>query len=1366
MARPLFELTHDTVKPDSNITKHWTTRLKTDDPDYHTHNITLGGDRVLAIFDGDKNRRELTCQEGFERGKESLCKLALCRQPDFDKEIVLCVDSSQFGMGAVAASEINGKLCPLEFYSANHTKEARRYSSSEREALAIVCATTAFAPLISGSRWKLRILSDHSGLTALTKPTKKMNSVRLAGWAAKLQNITTASGEFSIEYSSGSSKAISSGADALSRLLDRGLTPKSDDFNTVAYRDYPAIQMIYDQLDRDMDSRGRTIGAISSTAAPASEIQDIVAAAYIPDDIFYSDGKQYPGFSDVHPSLLKASNTLHQHDRQCGGIQLVSAETIPNMVNRTKVVFQRPDGHILLMQRDEGGYALPTWIHEPRSDNAETDSRCTLPPDIAAMLQSYPGKGFDLQTFALPTTDNASYRHCFTAHWENIADALEVDAVWTDSAALPMNTIMEDMMYLHDHTRSTALPNTSRPTPSPLVTAWDHERRCRHRSSIPVMAPIRPNKKAKGTHTNTTFMAAENDTLALISKIPAVRAVMQHSTAATVTSDRHYASVLSNWNSRLFSTETSNTMPWNRTFPKGGTVVYLTPGGEQQASISVTDVHRHNLAIHPTSGTSVDPLNYIGSPYWTIYCVAPRTGTLSETMSEALRLSDCNRLLCQQPRDLPAAGWHTPLMTYAPPTLDSSTPLKGAALDAYGKFLNQRCTQEHRQRMADTAGAEPTTWHPPLNIYAHPCSCLPSMPLRGDELRQSLPTTNQQNVHDRYMVIDSLLYYRRRNQQLWRLVIPHISQQTDLIRAVHEDFHSHPGPTTTSRLLSEHYYWRNMHIMTKHHIRECQHCQKQKQRNIAAYGQLTDPIEPTECGTHWGLDYICSLGSEGYMDWDSCMVCTDRYSRMTYAFPCHASINSQQAAELFHKKIVLELGYGIPISIYSDMDPTMRSEFSKHFWAIHGTRMTTTTAFHSLANFVEARNKYLEQNIRGHGLYTDGWLKRLPYALFTINSMPSRRIGISPLEILTGRTPMRPSTMAMATRRIQSGNKSVQQRLDDMMALQYESEEINRTVRAQERKMYNQHKSNPAWFNAIGPGCKVLVESKHMSMPIKAYSKPKWTAKYYGPFTVKAIVDRTVVELELPPGSRVHPRFDISRVKPFYERSMLWIPPGGDTTQAWSPDLHKWHPPYVEPDWLHQPEEQLPEVLTSDDYEVKTILAHREDRDGIRYLVMWSNYQIEESTWVHADKCVNAADKIQEYHDRVLRMTSYQAQGETSTVDYMQLAAIILPRTDDYLYQILKSDDYAQCCGATAPQHVLSSVGGSWSQSTPCPHQSTSESKVIDSTQDSSTSCQHRHRTSPYKVCNCTTGTEQQGTATVRTQYRLMDDRTTEDRSG
>jgi hypothetical protein len=129
------------------------------------------------------------------------------------------------------------------------------------------------------------------------------------------------------------------------------------------------------------------------------------------------------------------------------------------------------------------------------------------------------------------------------------------------------------------------------------------------------------------------------------------------------------------------------------------------------------------------------------------------------------------------------------------------------------------------------------------------------------------------------------------------------------------------------------------------------------------------------------------------------------------------------------------------------------------------------------------------------------------------------------------------------------------------------------------------------------------------------------------------------------------------------------------------------------------------EIPVGDDYEVKAILAHREDRDGIRYLVQWSNYQIEDSPWVHANKCGDAQEKIQDYHDRVLRMTTYNAHGDTSTLDYMQLPSIIQPRTDEYLYQTQKADDYAQHCGSTAPQSVLSSVGGSWARSTPYPRQ-------------------------------------------------------------
>ena len=88
-------------------------------------------------------------------------------------------------------------------------------------------------------------LPRHFTLLALSRSTLGGGYHRRAalhlGWAAKLQNVTTHTGDFKIEYSSGSSKAISSGADTLSRLLDSTAKTDSDDWNTVNYKDFPPI---------------------------------------------------------------------------------------------------------------------------------------------------------------------------------------------------------------------------------------------------------------------------------------------------------------------------------------------------------------------------------------------------------------------------------------------------------------------------------------------------------------------------------------------------------------------------------------------------------------------------------------------------------------------------------------------------------------------------------------------------------------------------------------------------------------------------------------------------------------------------------------------------------------------------------------------------------------------------------------------------------------------------------------------------------------------------------------------------------------------------------------------------------------------
>ena len=82
---------------------------------------------------------------------------------------------------------VAGKLCPLEYYSATHTDQAKRYGSSERECLAIIKSIEHFAPLVNGSRFKCRLYTDHAPLTSLTNPARTMNSVRLAARQASKQ---------------------------------------------------------------------------------------------------------------------------------------------------------------------------------------------------------------------------------------------------------------------------------------------------------------------------------------------------------------------------------------------------------------------------------------------------------------------------------------------------------------------------------------------------------------------------------------------------------------------------------------------------------------------------------------------------------------------------------------------------------------------------------------------------------------------------------------------------------------------------------------------------------------------------------------------------------------------------------------------------------------------------------------------------------------------------------------------------------------------------------------------------------------------------------------------------------------------------
>jgi transposase InsO family protein len=126
-------------------------------------------------------------------------------QADQTKPYTLKTDASSYAIGAVLVQGEEDNEHPVEYASRLLTKPERNYSTTEREALAVVWAVDKFRGYIEGA--KTTVLTDHQALKWLM--TLKSPTGRLARWALKLQSF-----DISIRYIVGRTNVV---ADCLSR---------------------------------------------------------------------------------------------------------------------------------------------------------------------------------------------------------------------------------------------------------------------------------------------------------------------------------------------------------------------------------------------------------------------------------------------------------------------------------------------------------------------------------------------------------------------------------------------------------------------------------------------------------------------------------------------------------------------------------------------------------------------------------------------------------------------------------------------------------------------------------------------------------------------------------------------------------------------------------------------------------------------------------------------------------------------------------------------------------------------------------------------------------------------------------------------
>ncbi|KAL8578109.1 hypothetical protein ACOMHN_055429 [Nucella lapillus] len=145
------------------------------------------------------------CAQALRNIQEILSSHPVLLLPDMDLQFVVRTDASSVGIGGVLLQEHEGDLHPVAYVSRKLLDRETRYSTIERECLAIVWVISRFQRYLWGKRFVLN--TDHRPLSYLL--SGRFKNARIMRWSLALQEFT-----FEIEPLPGSRNQF---ADFLSR---------------------------------------------------------------------------------------------------------------------------------------------------------------------------------------------------------------------------------------------------------------------------------------------------------------------------------------------------------------------------------------------------------------------------------------------------------------------------------------------------------------------------------------------------------------------------------------------------------------------------------------------------------------------------------------------------------------------------------------------------------------------------------------------------------------------------------------------------------------------------------------------------------------------------------------------------------------------------------------------------------------------------------------------------------------------------------------------------------------------------------------------------------------------------------------------
>lgn len=159
----------------------------------------------------DKRKIEWTdeANSAFEQCKQNLINAATLSYPIVDAKLSLMTDASDFSIGGVLQQKENNTWKPLGYFSKRLTESQKKYSTYDKELLAIYSSIVYFRDMLEGRNFT--VYTDHKPLTyAFTKLKSNKELPRRERQLLYISEFTN-----DIQHIQGSENAV---ADALSRI--------------------------------------------------------------------------------------------------------------------------------------------------------------------------------------------------------------------------------------------------------------------------------------------------------------------------------------------------------------------------------------------------------------------------------------------------------------------------------------------------------------------------------------------------------------------------------------------------------------------------------------------------------------------------------------------------------------------------------------------------------------------------------------------------------------------------------------------------------------------------------------------------------------------------------------------------------------------------------------------------------------------------------------------------------------------------------------------------------------------------------------------------------------------------------------------